>query len=158
MLLAGSLVACGDDDGDDAGDDERVVTISHPATPDPTYIDLGDPGESVGDQRIFNFDGEDQDGNIVNTNWLMTTTASDVVGDNVETRNVVGVITWGALTDSLLLEGIGHYPGVGATLKEASTLERAIIGGTGEFAGAGGYVESTHLADGTWTHVFHIDD
>ena len=93
VLLAGSLVACGDDHDDDAGDDERVVTISHPATPDPTYIDLGDPGESVGDQRIFNFDGEDQDGNIVNTNWLMTTTASDVVGDNVETRNVVGVIT-----------------------------------------------------------------
>ena len=154
VVLAGSLVACGNDDGNR---DSRVITVTHPATPDPTYVDLGDPGASVGDQRIWNFAGEDEDGNAVDTNWVMTTTAVDYPDTNVETRNTLGVLTWGDLSDSLLLEGVGHYPGEGAVLVPASTLARAIIGGTGQFAGATGWVDSTHLEDGTWTHVFRVE-
>ena len=37
------------------------------------------------------------------------------------------------------------------------TLERAIIGGTGKYAGANGTVFSTHLADGSWEHVFKVE-
>ena len=31
-----------------------------------------------------------------------------------------------------------------------------VIGGSGAYAGATGWVDSTHNADGTWTHIFHI--
>ena len=47
--------------------------------------------------------------------------------------------------------------GGGSTVKVSETLERAIIGGTGKYAGAKGTVFSTHLADGTWQHVFKVE-
>ena len=75
----------------------------------------------------------------------------------VESRVTNAVFLFGGLDDSLLLEGTGWYPGEGATLEVSATLVRAIIGGTGMYAGASGYVESTRNADDTWTHVFSFD-
>jgi hypothetical protein len=49
------------------------------------------------------------------------------------------------------------YPITGSTLKSDVTLERAVIGGTGQYAGASGAVTSTHLTDGSWRHVFNLD-
>jgi hypothetical protein len=152
-LVAVTLVALG---GCSDNDDAALVTLTHPAAPAPTLIDLGVEGPSIGDQRIFRFDAVDGDGDTVRTNWIMTTTAVDDPDTDVETRIATGVFTWGDLDDSLILEGEGWYPGQAATLQPQTTLERAIIGGTGRFGGASGFVVSTHLSDGTWEHVFHI--
>lgn len=42
-------------------------------------------------------------------------------------------------------------------MKVSSSAVRVIAGGSGRFAGARGWVESIHLDDGSWQHVFHIE-
>jgi hypothetical protein len=133
------------------------LTVLHDKTPNPTYIDLGAPGESVGDQRIWNFPGRTGDGLPVVMDWLMTTTVLAGSDVKLEGRAAMGIFTIGPdATDSLIIEGMGFYPPTGSTLKVSTKLERAIIGGTGKFSGARGSVISTHLDDGTWSHEFKM--
>ncbi|MBI4884283.1 MAG: hypothetical protein HY826_09555 [Actinobacteria bacterium] len=147
--LVGALAGC--------SDDSRTVTVTHPEVEAPVYVDLGDEGPSVGDQRLFHFDAVADDGSTVLTDWVMTTTGVDVTEANVQSRTVTGVFSFGTDGDQLILEGVALYPGEGATLKVSSTTVRSIIGGSGKYAGASGWVESIHNADGTWQHTFHID-
>ena len=136
---------------------EATITISHPPTEPPTFIDNGAPGESVGDVRIFQFDATGEDGGVVRTDWIMTTTGIDTPEKNVDSRITLGVFAFDSqLNDQLLLQGVAFYPKEGATLAVSSSTIRAIIGGTGKFSGASGWVESRHLDDGSWEHVFHI--
>ena len=136
---------------------DSTLTVSHGEVTAPTYIDLGDPGQSVGDQRIWHYDGQDDKNAKVTMDWVMTTTATTNKPDTLESRITLGILTFSSGTqDRLLLQGIGLYPTAGSTLKADTTLERAIIGGTGQFSGASGTVVTTHLDDGTWKHVFRI--
>jgi hypothetical protein len=93
----------------------------------------------------------------VTTDWIMTTTAVDTPEQGVQTRITTGVFSFGTTGDQLILEGAALYPGEGATLEVSSTTLRSVIGGSGDHAGATGWVESTHFGDGTWEHVFHLD-
>ena len=137
---------------------ESTFTVTHGKVPNPTYIDLGDPGQSVGDQRIWHYDGQDDKDGKVTMDWVMTTTATANKTETLESRITLGVFSLSSeAKDRILIEGIGLYPASGSTLKADATLERAIIGGTGRFSGASGSVVSTHLDDGTWKHVFHIE-
>ena len=112
----------------------------------------------MGDQRIWHYDGQDDKNAKVTMDWVMTTTATTNKPDTLESRITLGILTFSSGTqDRLLLQGIGLYPTAGSTLKADTTLERAIIGGTGQFSGASGTVVTTHLDDGTWKHVFRID-
>ena len=144
-----SVVSC-------SGGSGTTVVVNHPAVPKPTYIDNGDEGPSAGDVRLFSFPATGPGDVVVATDWIMTTTAEDTPEKGVETRITSATFSFGG-SDTLLLQGVGLYPGEGATLKPATTLERAIVGGTGKYEGATGWVESTHNADDTWTHTFHID-
>lgn len=155
MALLAAVAGCSDDN--EASDTSQTVTISHPEVEPPTYLDLGDEGPSVGDLRIFHFDATADDGSVVRTDWLMTTTGVDVTEANVQARIVTGIFSFGSDGDQLILEGAALYPGEGATLKVSSTTIRSIIGGSGKYAGASGWVESVHNDDGTWEHIFHID-
>lgn len=151
-LVVVGLAACGGDDGE-------TITVRHGEVPTPVLVDAGDEGPSAGDLRIFHFDGESDDGETVTMNWMMTTTAIDSPAADVESRVTTGVFAFGEGTDDqLVLEGVAFYPGTDATLKVSDTVLRSLIGGTGRFAGATGEVASTRLDDGSWEHVFHIDD
>lgn len=135
-----------------------TVTVTHGKTPDPTYIDLGVEGDSVGDQRIFEFGGTTTDGEAVTLDFLMTTTGLPEDGSELESRMTVAVFSFGnGTSDRLMIEGVGQYPRAGSTVKVAGALERAIVGGTGKYAGARGTVVSTHLEDGSWQHVLNLD-
>lgn len=137
------------------GKHSRTVTVTHGPVPAPVLVDLGVPGNSVGDQRIFRFDAQSRR-TAVHMDWIMTTTALDTPETGVEARVTSAVFAFGGLDDTLLLQGTGLYPGKAATFQVSATLVRAIIGGTGKYRGAGGWVESTHNADDSWTHVFHL--
>ena len=152
VLLMGSLAltACS------STDEGTTVTVTHGEVPAPTLVDNGVPGNSVGDTRLFRFDGTDEEGEVVHTDWVMTTTALDVAPDGFESRVATGVFAFGDVSNQLILEGAAFYPAAGATLKPSASTIRSIIGGSGTYAGATGWVKSTHLDDGTWTHVFHI--
>lgn len=131
----------------------ETLIVSHGATPQPIYLDIGEIGDSVGDQRIFSFDGESSEGATVVMQWILTTTAIDDNG--VDTRMTEAVFVFsGEKAGSLMVGGVGAYPTQGSTVKVDSTLERAVIGGTGWFSGAHGTVVSTHLPDNNWTHEF----
>lgn len=134
----------------------RTVTVTHGPAPAPTFVDLETEGPSAGDLRIFSFDAESE-GTVVHLDWIMTTIAVDSPEPDVETRMNSAVFSFGGSDDTLLLQGTGWYPGDAATFKVSATLDRAIVGGTGKYQGASGWVESTHNADGTWTHTFHIN-
>lgn len=137
---------------------QTQLTVTHGAVPKPTYIDLGAPGDSVGDQRIWQFDAKTLDSQPVITDWIMTTTGSSNSVAGMESRVTKGVFSFGEMAkDTILLEGIGLYPTVGSTLKSDTVLQRAVIGGTGRYAGATGTVTSTHLPDNTWQHSFDLN-
>ncbi len=150
-------MSCGSDGQTADSTVVETVTVLHPATAAPTLIDLGPAGASVGDVRIFHFSGLTDTGEAVDTDWVMTTTALDSPAVGVETRVTTGFVHFGGHTDDqLLVEGVALYPGASATLKEITTIHRALIGGAGRYAGATGDVVSTHLPDGSWKHVFLI--
>jgi hypothetical protein len=108
--------------------------------------------------RIFQFDATGEDGGVVRTDWIMTTTGVDTPQKDVDSRVTLGVFTFDSeLKDQLMLQGVAFYPDENATLKASSSTVRAIIGGTGKFSSASGWVESFHLDDGSWRHVFHVE-
>lgn len=152
LALVPILVLCS------AAQAETTVTISHPEVTAPTLIDQGEPGESVGDVRIFHFDAEADDGSAVRVDWVMTTTAIDAPSKGIDSRISTGVFSMGEdAATQLILQGVAFYPGKEATMKVSSSAIRVIAGGSGRFAGARGWVESIHLDDGSWQHVFHIE-
>lgn len=135
-----------------------TVTVTHGKVPDPTYLDLGPAGDSVGDQRIWEFPGKTAEGEAVLMDWLITTTGQPDPATGLENRMTSAVFSFGSGTgDRIMVEGIGPYPTAGSTVKVDATLERAIVGGTGRYAGAKGTVVTTHLPDGSWQHVLRID-
>ena len=135
----------------------ETITVTHSKVPAPTLIDLGPAGDSAGDQRIWHFLGTAPGDVAVSIDFIMTTTAQSEDPAQLDSRMTDAVFSFGQGTaDTLLVHGIGLYPKNGSTVKVSQTLERAIIGGTGKYAGANGTVFSTHLADGTWQHVFHV--
>ena len=137
-----------------------TLTVLHPATPAPTFLDLGAPGDSVGDQRLWHFDGVTLTGAPVVMEWIMTTTRIDnsADGEGIESRVTLGVFSFrGEDGDQVLLQGVGLYPASDSTFEPDSSLVRAIVGGTGKYQGATGDVLSRHLADGTWRHEFRFN-
>ena len=145
LTLAGTAIA------------QQSLTVTHGSVPTPTYIDLGEPGPSVGDQRIWQFDGQTPDRETVMTNWVMTTTSQGRPVPEMESRVTLGIFAFGKdEKNTILIQGVGSYPMTGSTLKSATVLQRAVIGGTGKYAGATGTVTSTHFEDDTWQHVFDL--
>ena len=138
---------------------ESALIVYHPPTEPPTYIDQGLPGDSVGDQRIFHFDGQTDSGEVVVMDWIMTTTGIDTAEFGAESRVTTAVFAFTDFDkDQIVIEGVGLYPVEGDTFVPNSMLVRAITGGTGRFKGAVGEVISIHLVDGSWMHAFDFDD
>ena len=136
---------------------ETVITLTHPEIPAPILLDHGTPGQSIGDIRLFHFNAKADNGDEVVTDWIMTTTNVTTNGDGVEARITNAVFAFGEGTkDQLIIQGVAMYPSFKSTLREAAPTARAITGGTGKFAGAGGWMDSLHFKDGTWQHVLHI--
>ena len=135
-----------------------TLIITHGPTPAPTILDMGEPGDSVGDVRIWRFSAKSSDNQPVMMDWLMTTTGYAEHTKELESRITLSVVSFDDNGENTIqLQGVGLYPIIGSTLKTEATLQRAVIGGTGKYAGASGAVTSTHLTDGSWRHVFNLD-
>ena len=90
--------------------------------------------------------------------WLMTTTGYAEHTKELESRITLSVVSFDDNGENTIqLQGVGLYPITGSTLKTEAILQRAVIGGTGKYAGASGTVTSTHLTDGSWRHAFNLD-
>ncbi len=135
---------------------QKAITVLHPAVPAPTFLDHGKPGESVGDIRIWHFPAKTDNGDVLTTDWIMTTTGI-VDATEIQYRMTSATFSFGqGTTDQIVIQGIAEYSSAKATLQNSATTPRAVIGGTGKFANASGWMETNHLADGTWRHVLHL--
>jgi hypothetical protein len=136
---------------------DSSLRVTHGPLDAPTYVDAAAPGDSPGDMRIWRFSATTSTNQPVMMDWVMITTGRDAASKNLESRMTSSVVTIGANgEDTILLQGAGLYPVAGAALKRDVPLDRAVIGGTGRYAGAMGVVTTTHLSDGSWEHVFQI--
>jgi hypothetical protein len=135
---------------------KETLIVIHPAVPAPTFLDHGKSGESVGDVRIWHFPAKTDKGDVLTTDWIMTTTGI-VDSKEIQYRMTSATFAFGqGTTDQIVIQGIAEYPSAKATLQNTTSSPRAVIGGTGKFANANGWMETTHLADGTWRHVLHL--
>lgn len=138
----------------------QVITVAHgPVTAlNSQYIDIGTPGPSVGDLRTY-YIPLTQPKSTKQIGYLtgsLTTVAVDrpTVGSELRTANLVFVI--GHAADQIVVGGVAAYDQAAPTVATKSAVTRPVIGGSGKYAGARGWVVSTHFEDNTWTHVFHL--
>lgn len=138
---------------------DRVVTwtVTHgPITA--TLVPADSDGHQVGDLRAFSFP-VDVEGRRV-AGWLdatLTTTAVDVPATGDEIRLSLLVFSFGEdRASQVVVEGSSVYPAAGATLGTGTSTVRPVTGGSGRFAGATGWAQSSHLSDGTWRHALHL--
>ena len=137
---------------------QTVITVTHPEVSPPTLLDHEAKGQSVGDIRLWHFKAKASDSTEVMTDWILTTTSVSEEPGGMESRITSAVFSFGSGSkDQIIIQGVASYPGLNATLVESSPTARAITGGTGKFAGVGGWVETTHLTDGSWQHVLRIE-
>ena len=85
----------------------------------------------------------------------LTVVAPDKPTKGEELRRSNLVFQFGAVDDQLVVGGVAVYQIANPTISLGKVVTRPILGGSGKFAGATGWVETTHNADGTWVHVFH---
>jgi hypothetical protein len=134
----------------------ETLTVVHPALAAPTLIDNGLPGPSPGDVRIFQFDAQTTSGDKITVDWIMTTTGVNQSSMG-EYRMNTATFSFGPTTrEQIVIQGVAQYSSASETLKAAVSTVRAVTGGTGKYANASGWMETTHLSDGTWKHVLHL--
>ena len=115
---------------------ERIVTVTHgPVTP--TLVQ----GSGLGAIRTFT--------------GTLTTVSVDLPG-NRELRSSNLIFIFGSEANQMVVGGISVYPADGSTLAPGTQTIRPILGGSGTYNGARGYVVSTNMGAQGWSHVFHI--
>jgi len=133
----------------------RIVTITHgPVTLE--YVDLGTTGPSLGDERVTSIGTSVQGGGTGRLDAVLTTTAIDAPNKGDEVRIGHLVFTVGTGPDQVVVDGTSPYPAQSPTIAQNTSTIRPIVGGSGQYAGARGWAESFHLADGTWRHELHL--
>ena len=137
-----------------------VVRVAHgPVTAgNSQYIDAGVPGPSVGDLRTYYLPltrpGSSRRVGYLTGTLTTTATGRPRAGMELRTANLVFVVRRAA--NQLVLGGVAAYAQSAPVLAKRSVVTRPVIGGSGRYAGARGWCVTTHLANGTWTHVFHL--
>lgn len=138
----------------------KVITVAHGAVTaqNSQYIDLGTPGPSVGDMRTYYIPLTDpKSGKSIGfLTGTLTTVAVERPAAGVELRTADLVFVVGKISDQIVVGGVAAYAQSASSVATTSVVTRPVIGGSGKYAGARGWVVSTHFADNTWTHVFHL--
>jgi hypothetical protein len=118
-----------------------------------TVLDSGLDGSSPGDERFFIVPATSPDGGLLTGS--LTVVAAGQPRPSEELRRSDLVFQFGAVEDQLVVGGVAVYEVEDPTLSLGKVVTRPIVGGSGVYAGASGWVDSTHNQDGTWVHVFH---
>ncbi len=118
-----------------------------------TVLDSGVDGSTPGDERFFIIPATSPEGGLLTGS--LTVVAPDQPLPSQELRRSNLVFTFGAIEDQLTVGGVAIYEIDDPALALGKVVTRPILGGSGKFAGATGWVDTTHNEDGTWVHVFH---
>lgn len=137
-----------------------VIRVAHgPVTArNSQYIDAPPAGSSVGDVRTY-YLPLTKPGSSRKIGYLtgtLTTTATGRPRPGMELRTANLVFVLGRAANQLVLGGVAAYVQSAPVIAKRSVVTRPVIGGSGKYAGARGFCVTTHLANNTWTHVFHL--
>ena len=102
-------------------------------------VDIGEPGDSPGDLFVFDQPLLDPNGNNIGNNSGVCIRTR--VGHSLQCQ-------WTLTLDRGSIQVAGREFDQGAS-------DIAIVGGTGEFAGISGYMESVNNGDGTFTQTLY---
>lgn len=135
----------------------EVVRVAHPAIT-ASVIDVGPSGSSPGDLRTY-WTKLTRPGSLAGIGFMSGSLLTTTVGKprtGYELRTAALVFTIGAAANQLEVGGIAKYRQQAPTVSRDESVIRPVVGGSGRYAGATGWCRSTHKADGTWRHVFHL--
>lgn len=156
LATVGLLAGCS---SDDSGPEDFTVTS---AKPDQTLIDNGKSGYSLGDYNVFSApvtkEGEDF-GSLFGTKIAI---AEPPVKD--APSNDLGLfqnqLTFVLPDGTISIAGVQYFT-IDGSIPDPSLGEgevRAIVGGTGAYAGASGTLKTTARPDGTRQQEFDFED
>lgn len=137
---------------------DRGTVAVHHGHADVTLTDPTSDGHQLGDLRVTSVETSAADGSpLGRLEATLTTTAIDEPVDGDEVRIGTLVFSFGDDgVDQVVVEGVAHYPGAGATIASGDVTVRPIVGGSGRFSGVRGSAVSEHLADGSWVHTLRM--
>ena len=122
-------------------------------------VDLHTEGASVADMVLYEASvaGEQGESGTL-TGFLITADMPDAeTGDTHQDR--LGQLSFDLGNGtSLVVAGEAIYPGEDVEMTPNAAQLRAVVGGTGEFMGARGQVETTRNEDGGYRHEFTLLD
>lgn len=135
-----------------AASKERIVTVTHGAVA-PTLVQ----GDGLGSVRIFMIPTvvAGKSGPSYYLTGTLTTVAVGLAGDQ-ELRASNLTFVFGAEANQIVVGGVSLYPSSSATLATGQRTIRPVVGGSGTYNGARGYVVSTNRGADGWIHVFHL--
>jgi hypothetical protein len=117
-------------------------------------LDLGAKGKTPGDVylvsgNVFTPDGRRLIGRVRGTQ-------TDIkLEKGTETVQAMLTYQFGA-GNEIIIGGLGAYPLKSTGLVRGKPFVRAVLGGTGKYAGAKGTVTTTQLSNGDYDHVFKL--
>jgi hypothetical protein len=127
--------------------------------PKMSQLDLGAPGNSLGDVYHFSAPLHEKAGGPVTGEVIGSKTLVKVPTDdnpNLERRATLMFFTFADRKDQIIIFGVGDYKPNVPEFESGQPVVRAIIGGTGKYIGARGEVASMRSADGSYTQQFTL--
>ena len=135
----------------------QTVEFTH-AEVDPTQVtvlDTGVDGSTPGDERFFIIPATSPAGGLMTGSLTVVAPDMPEIGQEIRQSNLV--FQFGAVDDQMVVGGVAIYEIADPTISLGKVVTRPILGGSGKYKGARGWVETTHNEDGTWVHVFRFN-
>jgi hypothetical protein len=127
--------------------------------PKMSLLDLGAPGNSLGDVYHFSAPLHSERGGPVTGEVIGSKTLVKVATDanpNLERRATLLFFTFADGKDQIIAFGAADYTTSAPEFEAGQTVVRPVLGGTGKYMGARGQVTSTRNTDGSYTQVFTL--
>src|ERR1043166_4713000 len=149
------IVACG---AHSTNPSTETFTVYQEA-PKMSLLDLGAPGNSLGDIYHFSAPLHSERGGPVTGEVIGSKTLVKVATDanpNLERRATLLFFTFAEGKDQIIAFGAADYSPSAPEFDAGQPVVRLVLGGTGKYMGARGQVNSTRNADGSYTQVFTL--
>ena len=155
-LFASVLItACGAHSSNQSSENFTV----YEDTPKMSLLDLGAPGNSLGDIYHFSAPLHSERGGPVTGEVIGSKTLVKVATDanpNLERRATLLFFTFADRKDQIIAFGVADYTPSAPEFDAGQSVVRPVLGGTGKYMGARGQVTTTRSADGSYTQVFTL--
>ena len=127
--------------------------------PKMSLLDLGAPGNSLGDVYHFSAPLHSERGGPVTGEVIGSKTLVKVATDanpNLKRRATLLFFTFADRKDQIVAFGAADYSPSNPEFDAGQPLVRPVLGGTGKYMGARGQVTSTRKDDGSYTQTFTL--